>query len=75
VAALDRLWAGGDAYLRLAAAQADLGHRRDQAMERLASLAGSSAGGRHEPTVALAAEATLRVCDHPALRSPDIDAR
>ena len=73
--ALDRLWAGDDAYLRLAAAQADLGHRRDRAMERLASLARSGAIKRSEPTLALAAEATLRVCDHPALRSPDIDAR
>jgi len=35
-AALDRLWAGDDPYLRLAAAQAELGHRRDRAKERLA---------------------------------------
>jgi len=75
MAALDRLWAGDDAYLRLAAAQADLGHRRDRAMERLTSLAGSAAIKHSEPTVALAAEATLRVCDHPGLRSPHTDAR
>ena len=30
-AGLDRLWAGGDPYLRLAAAQAELGHRRKRA--------------------------------------------
>ena len=39
--ALERLWHGDDPYLRLAAAQAELGHRRDRAKERLAVLAGA----------------------------------
>jgi hypothetical protein len=64
---LDRLWQGDDPYLRLAASQADLGHREDRARERLSLLAGSAGQRRGEPTVALAATATLRVCDHPAL--------
>ena len=66
-AALDRLWNGDDPYLRLAAAQANLTHRRDRARERLFSLAGASPAAGREPTVALAAAATLRVCDHPLL--------
>jgi hypothetical protein len=69
--ALDRLWDGDDPYLRLAAAQADLGHRRDRAQERLAVLAGAPAHAGREPTVALAAAATLRVCDDPAFRSSE----
>lgn len=69
--ALDRLWQGTDPYLRLAAAQADLGHRPDRARERLAVLAGSATKRWAEPTVALAAASTLRVCDHPALNVDD----
>jgi hypothetical protein len=68
--ALDRLWAGDD-YLRLAAAQADLTHRRDRGKERLARLA-SSASNAADWAVALAARATLGACDDPAL-SPEID--
>ncbi|MDQ1517662.1 MAG: hypothetical protein QOE80_3492, partial [Actinomycetota bacterium] len=69
--ALERLWNGDDPYLRLAAAQADLGHRRDRAQERLAVLAGAAAHAGREPTVALAAAATLRVCYDPSFRSSD----
>jgi hypothetical protein len=64
LAALDRLREGDDPYLRLAAAQAELVHRRDRAQRRLADLAGSG-----EPTVALAATATLRAGEHPALQN------
>lgn len=70
-AAIDRLWSGDDPYLRLAAAQADLTHRRDQARERLASLARTARAAGAEPTVALAAAATLRACDDPALWPTD----
>ncbi len=59
---LDRLEDGDDPYLRLAAAQAGLVHRPDRARRRLAALTASA-----EPTVALAAAATLRASDHPAV--------
>lgn len=65
--AFDRLWDGDDPYLRLAAAQADLVHRRARALERLAVLADSAPEAGGEPTVALAAAATVQACDHPAL--------
>ena len=65
--ALDRLWQSDDPYLRLAAAQADLGHRENLARERLTLLAGSAGQRGAEQTVALAASATLQVCDHPRL--------
>jgi hypothetical protein len=71
--ALDRLWQGDDPYLRLAAAQADLGHRPDRARERLTLLAGSAGQRWSEPTVALAASATLRACDHAALNEESGD--
>lgn len=51
--ALDRFSAGDDPYLRLAAAQADLAHRRELARERLARLAGSGSGAGPDRTVVL----------------------